>query len=308
MKPTIVVLKGGISSERSVSLNSGEAVLSALKENYPDAYSIDLKEAKVPEGLSADEHIVFSVMHGTFGEDGQFQRQLDDCGIQYTGCDALSSERCMDKALTKNMVSKKGVPVIPGLTYSTGNVPTVAELTESLGEDVVFKPSREGSSVGLAFAKGEADIQKQLSEQVTQEWVVEKRVYGRELTVGVLDGKAMGVVEIIPDSGVYDYESKYTPGSTRYEFPAKLNEAVTHQLQKYAEQAFHALGCRDYARIDFLLTEDVHPWFLEINTLPGLTATSLLPKSASCIGLSFPELAQRMVEPALKRYHLHQTA
>jgi len=308
MKPTIVVLKGGISSERSVSLNSGDAVLSALKENYPNAYSIDLKEPKVPEGLCADQHIVFSVMHGTFGEDGQFQHQLDACGIHYTGCDALSSERCMDKALTKDMVSKKGVPVIPGIVYSTENVPSVAELTKALGTDVVFKPSREGSSVGLSFANGDDAIRTKLSEQVTQEWVVEKRVYGRELTVGVLDGNAMGVVEIIPSSGVYDYKSKYTPGSTRYEFPANLDKTVTRQLRKYAEQAFHVVGCRDYARVDFLLTEDIHPWFLEINTLPGLTATSLLPKSASCVGLSFAELAQRMVEPALKRYHLYQTA
>lgn len=308
MNPQIAVLMGGVSSEREVSLKSGAAVFSALLETFPDAVLMDVQTPALPADLNPRKHVVFSVMHGTFGEDGQFQELCDRAGVHYCGCHAASSRLCMNKALTKDTVSAAGVPVIPGMIYSAEHRPTAESVVRELGAHVVFKPVAEGSSVGLSFADTAEAVAAILATHESGEWMVEKRIYGRELTVGVLGGNAMGVVEIIPDSGVYDYESKYTPGTTRYEFPANLSDAVTETLRNYAETAFKAAQCRDFARIDFLLTDDQTPWFLEINTLPGLTATSLLPKSASCAGINFPELACRMIQPAIQRFKLQHPA
>jgi D-alanine-D-alanine ligase len=172
---------------------------------------------------------------------------------------------------------------------------------EQLGASLVIQPAEQGSSGGLHFTEHRSALGVTLSGIRSGNWLIEQRIRGRELTVGVLHGAAMGIVEIVSQTGVYDYKAKYTPGSTEYHFPADLEAAVEAKIKDQAEQLFDACGCRDFARIDFLL-DGGRPYFLEINTLPGLTATSLLPKSASCVGYDFEQLAGELVAPAMARF------
>lgn len=301
--PEIAVILGGCSSERDVSLRSGRAVADALRARGYLVREIDLVREELPEGLDADRDLVFPVLHGGFGENGGIQALLERAGFACVGCDSRSSARCMDKLATKRAVAAAGVPVAADWVLTDNHQAQDAEaIVAKLGASIVAKPSGEGSSVGLAFCEGVDDLREFLARPRRGVWLLERRVRGHELTCGVLDGMAMGVVEIAPTSGVYDYASKYTPGSTTYLFPAPIPEDSTLAVRRYSELAFDACGCRDFARADFLLPDGGDPVFLEINTLPGMTATSLLPKSASCIGLSFEALVERMLTPALTRF------
>jgi D-alanine-D-alanine ligase len=299
--PIIAVLHGGISAEREVSLGSGRAVAAALARSFPTRL-FDVTARAVPAGLDPARYVVFSTLHGTFGEDGGMQRLLDAAGIHYGGCDAEASELTMDKTRTKDAVSAVGVVVAPGLRFVAAQKPAVDAVIAALGEDVVLKPNAEGSSVGLALVSGRADVEAALARVTAGEWLVEKRLSGRELSVGVLQGRAMGVVEIRPRSGVYDFTSKYTKGMTEYFAPAPLEDAITRRVQAAAVAAFAACGCRDYARVDFILSESGEAFLLEINTLPGMKETSLLPMSAGCAGRDFTALVREMIEPALHRF------
>ncbi|PTY05520.1 D-alanine--D-alanine ligase [Opitutaceae bacterium EW11] len=306
MSPIIAVFSGGTSSERDVSLGSGAACAAGLSKAF-QVELIDVKENAIPPGVDPARHVVFSTLHGTFGEDGGMQGLLDKAGFHYTGCDAAGSALTMNKTLTKQTVSSRGVQVAPGVAFSAKAKPTVDDLVTKLGERVVVKPNAEGSSVGLKLPENRRDIARALDEIRSGEWLAEKRIFGRELSIGVLNGKAMGVVEIRPKGGVYDYTSKYTKGMTEYFAPAPLPEAVTAKARSAAETAFAACGCRDYARVDFIFSETEGLFLLEINTLPGMKETSLLPMSARCVGLDFAALVQEMVKPALNRFRKGQT-
>jgi D-alanine-D-alanine ligase len=257
---------------------------------------------EIPRGIKRRTHVVFSTLHGTFGEDGGMQRLLDAAGIQYAGCDASSSVLTMDKSQTKAAASAQGVRVAPGLTFSAEFKPKVDDVIQYLGEKLVVKPNNEGSSVGLAMVATRAELAAKLDSITAGSWLVEQRIIGRELSIGVLRGKAMGVVEIRPKSGVYDFASKYTKGLTEYFAPAPLEPALTAAAQHAAETAFAACGCRDYARIDFMLSAAPELYLLEINTLPGMKETSLLPMSARCAGLDFSALVRELVTPACERF------
>jgi D-alanine-D-alanine ligase len=302
--PIIAVLCGGTSSEREVSLGSGAASAIALARSFPTRlFTVDADA--LPAGLDPARHVVFSTLHGTFGEDGGMQRLLAEAGVVYAGCDAASSALTMDKAATKAAAAAKGIAVAKGMTFNATQKPTAAEVVATLGSEVVIKPNDQGSSVGLTVASEQAVIAKALDEMKTGNWLIEQRLVGRELSVGVLHGKAMGVVEIRPKSGVYDFASKYTKGATEYFAPAPLDEALTQAAQTAAEIAFAACGCRDYARVDFILCEQIvnNPlYLLEINTLPGMKETSLLPMSARCVGLDFTGLVRELVSPAVQRF------
>lgn len=301
----IAVLCGGIGSEREISLVSGRAVAEALSAAGPlQTVCFELEAAALPGGLDPGCHVIFPVFHGRWGEDGGVQNLLDAAGFAYAGCGAEASRLCMDKPAAKARVATAGVPVIPGRAFEAHDPPAASSLTAELGEEIVLKPSNEGSSVGLQFCSGEAALAGALEGLAGGRWLAERRVRGRELTVGILAGEALGVVEIVPSGGAYDYRHKYTRGLTEYRYPAPLPEAVTARLRELAAAAFAACGGRDFARVDFLLEGDQRPFFLEINTIPGLTPTSLLPKSAACQGLDFPTLARRMIEPALRRFAL----
>lgn len=303
-EPIIAVLCGGTSSEREVSLGSGAASALALARVYPTRlFRVDADA--LPEGLDPARHVVFSTLHGSFGEDGGMQRLLDAAGVAYAGCDAAGSALTMDKAATKAAAAARGITVAKGLTFSAAQKPSAAEIIAALGEQVVVKPNDQGSSVGLTVSSDRATLEKALAGITSGNWLVEQRLVGRELSVGVLHGKAMGVVEIRPKSGVYDFASKYTKGATEYFAPAPLSEALTAAARKAAETAFSACGCRDYARVDFILCEQNvnNPlYLLEINTLPGMKETSLLPMSARCVGLDFTALVRELVSPAVQRF------
>lgn len=301
MTPIIAVFAGGTSAEREVSLGSGRACAIALARSFPTRlFQIDSNA--LPSGLDPAKHVVFSTLHGTFGEDGGMQTLLDAAGVQYAGCDAVSSALTMDKTRTKDTAAGRGIPVIPGIRFEVASKPTADAVMAQLGEAVVVKPNGEGSSVGLSVIANRAELQAKLESIGRGAWLIERRIFGRELSVGVLRGKAMGIVEIRPKSGVYDYASKYTKGMTEYFAPAPIDAATTTAIQRAAETAFAACGCRDYARVDFMLSERNGFYLLEINTLPGMKETSLLPMSARCAGLDFMALVRELVAPALERF------
>jgi D-alanine-D-alanine ligase len=299
--PVIAVFSGGTSAEREVSIGSGGACAMALSRSFTTRL-FNVTADALPEGYDPARHVVFSTLHGTFGEDGGMQRLLDGAGGAYAGSDAAASRLTMDKELTKEAVSKRGVRVADGFAFDSGAGPTAVEIARRLGVRVVVKPNNEGSSVGLSVVGDMAGIESALRGISRGRWIVECRIDGRELSVGVLAGSAMGIVEIRPKSGVYDYSSKYTKGLTEYLAPAPLDEALTAKVRTAAETAFTACGCRDYARVDFILSSGGEPFLLEINTLPGMKETSLLPMSARCAGLDFAALVREMVSPAVERF------
>jgi D-alanine-D-alanine ligase len=223
-EPIIAVLCGGISAEREVSLGSGAASALALARSLPTRLFVVEADA-LPAGLDPARYVVFSTLHGTFGEDGGMQRLLDAAGIAYAGCDAAASALTMDKVATKAAAAAHGVNVARQLVFTAANKPTVDAVVSALGEQVVVKPSDEGSSVGLTVATDRAVLATALAAITKGNWMIEPRLVGRELSVGVLHGKAMGVIEIRPKSGVYDYASKYTAGATEYLAPAPLSES-----------------------------------------------------------------------------------
>ena len=299
--PIIAVFAGGTSAEREVSLGSGKASALALARSFPTRL-FEINADALPAGLDPKKHVVFSTLHGTFGEDGGMQRLLDAAGVAYAGCDAASSALTMDKTRTKQAAATRGVRIADAVVFSAEKKPTADEVVAKLGENLVVKPNNEGSSVGLALTATRAELAKKLSEITRGSWLIEPRLIGRELSVGVLGGKAMGIVEIRPKSGVYDFTSKYTKGMTEYFAPAPIEPAQTTSVQRAAEAAFAACGCRDYARVDFILPEKGDAFLLEINTLPGMKETSLLPMSARCAGLDFAGLVRELVTPAVKRF------
>lgn len=299
--PLIAVFAGGTSAERDVSVGSGKASALALARSFPTQL-FELTADALPAGLDPRRHVVFSTLHGTFGEDGGMQRLLDAAGVTYAGCDAASSELTMDKTRTKEAAAARGVRVADAVRFSADQKPTADAVVAQLGENVVVKPNNEGSSVGLSVIGTRAELAEKLATITRGSWLIERRIIGRELSVGVLGGRAMGVVEIRPKSGVYDYTSKYTKGLTEYFAPAPLDAATTARVQAAAEAAFAACGCRDYARVDFILPEQGDAFLLEINTLPGMKETSLLPMSARCAGMDFTGLVRELVRPALLRF------
>ncbi|MDX2186302.1 MAG: D-alanine--D-alanine ligase [Opitutaceae bacterium] len=305
--PILAVLAGGTSAEREVSLGSGQACLLALARSHPVQY-FEVGADALPPGLDPAKHVVFSTLHGTFGEDGGMQRLLDAAGVAYAGCDAASSELTMDKSRTKAAAAGVGVRVIPEVLFHASGKPDASQLTLKLGNEVVLKPNDQGSSVGLCISETETELARALETVTSGNWLAERRIRGRELSVGVLRGKAMGVVEIRPKSGVYDYTSKYTKGMTEYFAPAPLSEAETAEARSAAEKAFAACGCRDYARVDFILSSSDGLFLLEINTLPGMKETSLLPMSARCVDLDFNALVSELVKPALERFRARRSA
>jgi D-alanine-D-alanine ligase len=222
--------------------------------------------------------------------------------MHYAGCDAASSALTMDKTRTKETVAARGLSVPPAILFAAKTKPAVESVVAQLGGKLVVKPNAEGSSVGLRVVGDRDELAAAFTRITAGSWLVEQRIVGRELSVGVLDGRALGVVEIRPHSGIYDYASKYTKGATEYFAPAPLDPGLTAAARQSAEVAFAACGCRDYARVDFMLSSTSELYLLEINTLPGMKETSLLPMSARCAGLDFTALVREMVTPALRRF------
>ncbi|MCX7824192.1 MAG: D-alanine--D-alanine ligase [Verrucomicrobiae bacterium] len=300
-KELIAVLKGGPSVEREVSLRSGAACAAALRRAGWDVYEVDVRGPRFR--LRPGTAVAFLALHGTFGEDGAVQRLLEARGVAYTGCGVRASHDCFDKVRSKQIFVAAGVPTpaYEVVARSAGARPSALTLRPPL----VVKPACQGSSVGVTIVRRNsgAAVARALKTAFRHgdRAVVEPFVDGRELTVGIFDGRALPVVEIRPRRGFYDYRNKYTQGATEYLVPAPLPRATTLETQRVALAAFHAAGCRDYARVDLRLSRRGQPFVLEINTLPGMTAMSLLPKAAAAAGIAFEQLCSRMVQMALER-------
>jgi D-alanine-D-alanine ligase len=329
----ITVLLGGTSAERDVSLASGIRIVQALRSRGHSVTALDpavgvldssaekalgsvgttppslealeqLSEGTfIPNLLSlpsiTDADVVFLGLHGGRGEDGTIQAMLDLSGVRYTGSGHLASALAMDKDLSKRLFRDAGVRTADWLMAPVSDENVIG----TLGLPAVVKPSKQGSTVGLTVVKREEDLQSavDLASRYDSEVMIERFVPGRELTVGVLGDMALPVGEIIPKKEIYDYECKYTPGMAVEEFPARLEPSVAKAIQEQALLAFRALKLRGYARIDFRLTPDGESYCLEANTLPGMTELSLIPQGAAAIGISFPELCERVVSLAVEQ-------
>jgi len=296
-KLNIVVMLGGPSAEREVSLRSGAAVAKALRTLGHEVSEVDPKKGEFT--LPKKNDVVFLALHGTFGEDGQVQQKLDKLHALYTGCDVESSRIAFDKVLTKQRCVKAGIPTAKFTVAKSPQTPFPQNLTLPL----IVKPVRQGSSVGLHFVERAEDWNNAIvgALKFDSEVLVEEKIIGRETTVGILDGQPLPLVEVRPKVGSYDYQNKYTVGATEYFCPADFDPATTKKIQDAALGAFRAIGGRDYARVDVMVRSSGDPVVLEVNTLPGMTETSLLPKAAAAAGLNYEQLCQRMVDLALKR-------
>ncbi|MEI8315188.1 MAG: D-alanine--D-alanine ligase [Verrucomicrobiota bacterium] len=292
----VAVLMGGPSAEAEVSRKSGAMVAAALRQAGMTVVPVDLQGTEV--NLPADVDVAFIAMHGTFGEDGQIQRILEDHGVAYTGSDPGASARAFDKVLAKECFIEDGIPTPKSVVFDGVNLP------EELRWPLFVKPARQGSSVGISRVDDLSALLQayQQAKQFDSQVLVEEFVRGREFTVGILDGTALPVVEIRTKREFFDYEAKYIAGAAEEICPATLDETRTMWAKTFALRAHDCLGCRDYSRVDLMLDEETGKFFvLEVNTLPGMTANSLLPKAARAAGLEMPALCSRMVELALAR-------
>jgi D-alanine-D-alanine ligase len=292
----IVVMLGGPSAEREVSLRSGAGVAKALRSLGHHVSELDPKDGTFTLPKKTDA--VFLALHGTYGEDGVVQEQLEKLGVPYTGCDSEASRLAFDKVVTKQRCIEAGIPTAKFVVVESEKTPWPM----GWQPPVVVKPVRQGSSVGLQFVERVADWSEALREafRYDSQLLAEEKIVGRETTVGILADEALPVVEVRPKSGSYDYRNKYTAGNTDYFCPADFDPAVTRAIQDAALGAFRAIGGRDYSRVDVMVRANGEPIVLEVNTLPGMTETSLLPKAAAAAGISYAQLCQKMIDLALQ--------
>ena len=298
-KKKIALVMGGPGSERRVSLASGAGVAEALRSLGAEVTEVDVTgtEVVLPEGTE----MVFNVIHGTFGEDGQLQRILEASGVPYTGAGAVSSELAFDKLPSKRRFVDSSVPTP---AYEIVQLPAMAADVK-LPLPLCVKPPREGSSVGVHLVHEAEQLQVALDDclRFGPEALVESLIVGKELTVGILGDTALPVIHIQPRDGFYDINNKYpwmnNSGGTDYFCPADLPPATTHKVQAAALAAHRALGVEVYSRVDVLLDAAENPYVLEVNTIPGMTSSSLLPKAARAVGIEFPELCSRIIDLSL---------
>ncbi len=296
----IGVLLGGLSSEREVSLRTGEAVLAALRDRGHDAVPIYV-DRDVDVALRQEQiEIAFVALHGRWGEDGCIQGLLETLGIPYTGSDVLASALAMHKGKAKELFRLHNLPTPAYYTLTAADLPDLAGVHGDFGFPCVVKPIREGSSVGVAIC----DTYDQLAPAVERalcfddEVLVERFIAGKEVSVAVLGSRAIGAVEIAPIDGFYDYANKYTRGATEYFVPPRLSPERYRGVLAQALRAHLALGCRGATRVDMIVSDSGNEFVLEVNTVPGLTPTSLLPKIAEAAGIAFGELCEMMVAGA----------
>jgi len=286
--PKVGVLMGGVSSEREISLRSGAAVLAALQRGGVEAIGLDLLDDWVSQIRNADIQTAFVALHGCWGEDGCVQGLLEIMRIPYTGSGVAASSLCMDKDLCKAVLQRAGIKV-------PVDIPITAD--GPLRYPVFIKPVAEGSSVGLHLLNKVEDW-RSLGINNAEGWMAEMPVKGVEVAVTVLDGTALPPVEVAPKSGVYDYSSKYTVGATEYFCPARIPAETLGLCMQRAEQAVQATGCTGAPRVDMIVGDGGEPIVLEINSIPGMTETSLLPKAAMAAGIDFDALCLRMLQTA----------
>jgi D-alanine-D-alanine ligase len=328
----VAVLMGGTTSEREISLRTGRGMAQALRQLGHDVVAVDAANGRllpagdeeraspeaaiVPAGPAAlvsaaairDAEVVLIALHGGAGENGTLQALLDLAGKPYTGSGVMASALAMNKAMSKRVFQQAGVPTPPWALVEAEGTPAAAILAgevsaalAALGLPLVVKPNEEGSTVGLTIVREWAALPAALREAARHghEVLLEAYVEGRELTVAVIGDRALPIVEIRPKSGFYDYESKYTAGRSEYFCPADLPEAVAERVRSLGVAASRALDCRGVSRVDFRLDAGDVPWCLEVNTIPGMTPTSLVPMAARAAGMTYEQVVQRMLDLAL---------
>ena len=337
----IIVLMGGTSAEREVSLTSGVSVVEALRKRGHEVIALDtagemrkldikdkklleIKEtppdtkklAEIGESFSvqrfkaedvAGTEVIFLALHGGKGEDGTIQALLELTGIPYCGSGVLGSALAMDKEMAKVIFKTNDIPTPDWICLDCDKLPQESDLISDvegrLGFPLVVKPNDQGSTVGLSFVEKKQELLSAVREaaRFSNRVLLEKYIPGRELTVGILREEALPVAEIIPEHGIYDYECKYTPGKSQYIVPAELSEEKAAELRDVGLKAFRVLRCSDFGRVDFRMDDGGNIFCLEVNTLPGMTPASLVPKAAKAIGISFEQLVERICLLAIER-------
>ena len=295
----IVVILGGWSKERPVSLKTGEAVYGNLKALGLAVEKFDPQTDDLAR-LKGRFDSAFIALHGNYGEDGCIQGLLELLKIPYTGSGVLSSALCYDKIKTKELVQKQGVLTPRYWVYHQGDAVDAFLQKNEIRVPVIAKPNKEGSSFGAVIIRETPALAKGIKEsaQYGTEILIEELIQGKEVTVGLLNGRALPSVEIAPKSGFYNYESKYTAGKTEYFVPARIDKSVEERIKQQSESIVKCLGCRGAPRVDFMLDQHDNPCFLEVNTIPGMTETSLLPKAARAEGLDFGSLCVEILRAA----------
>jgi D-alanine-D-alanine ligase len=294
------VLYGGQSAEREVSLRTGKACADGLAQKGYQVTLVDVDREIAARLREGGFEVAFNALHGRWGEDGCIQGLLEAMAIPYTGSGVLASAMGMDKVVAKAMFRSLGLPVIDYRVFPAARAASIALAELPFGLPCVVKPSGEGSSVGVHIVKDPTKLTEACRDAATfkGDVIVERYVKGAEVNVAVLDDKALGAIEIVPANEFYDYAAKYTAGTTKYFYPAHIPEAHTRRVMEAAETAHRGLGCAGVTRVDFIVAPDGTPFILEINTLPGMTATSLVPKIAAGLGIAFPDLCERILEGA----------
>ena len=297
----IGVLLGGLSSEREVSLASGNAILNALKDKGYYAVAIDVGRDVTERIKDNGIEVAFIALHGRFGEDGAIQGLLEVMGIPYTGSGILASALGMNKTVSKQVFRSRGLLVGPYEVIYAGDAAKVNEALEDIRFPAVIKPHAEGSSVGvsLVFKREDVAAAVALALKYGNEFLIEKFIRGKEVQVGILGNQALGAIEIVPKRAFYDYTAKYEKGMSDHFFPARIPDVAYKRALEAGLAAHQAIGCRGYSRVDFIIDESGAPYILEVNTLPGMTATSLLPEIANGVGISFPDLVEEILRLAI---------
>jgi len=300
----IGVLMGGVSSEREISLKSGHAVYNCLRSLRLDAVAIDIKTENIRENISLIKSkkidCAFIALHGRFGEDGQIQAILETLKVAYSGSGIKASRLAMDKPASLRIFERSGLKVP---AYQVVEKNTNWKIRGELVLPFVVKPAMHGSSIGFSIIYKKEDLEKAVNfaNSFDKRVIIQEFIKGRELTVGILDEETLPIIEIIPKKTFFDYEAKYKEGMADYIIPAKLPKRCAVKIQKAALSAHKLLGCSGCSRVDIILSEDNIPYILEINTIPGFTSTSLLPKAAKAAGIDFNALCLKLIRLAYEK-------
>ena len=293
MSLKIGVLMGGDSEERIVSLSTGNEVLKALRKSGYNAEKILIKDSYEKFlGKFLEQDLVFNALHGGKGEDGKIQQWMDNNNIKYTGSGPTSSSLCMDKARSKDFATVMGIRTPEWQLLCNSNEEIKLQFP------FVVKPNNQGSTFGLTVVKKKKELPVAIKKALKygEDVIAEEYIEGREVTVPILGKSVYPILEIVPSHDLYDFECKYTPGMTKYYCPAKLDDNLTNLIKENTQLLFNKFGCNVYARMDYLIDKNGIPYFLEINTLPGMTSTSLFPKSLASIGIDFESLISKIVK------------
>ncbi len=305
----VLVLMGGISTEREVSLKSGAAVAKALEEAGYTVETLDIKPDNIAKISEIKPDVAYLALHGKGGEDGCIQGLLEWMGIPYTGPGLAASAICMDKTLTKKILLQGNIPTPKSVEYKREDCADVkkvaAELMNALGLPMVIKAPCQGSSIGVVIVREEGHISDAITEVLKYDdsLLAEQFVAGTEVSVPVIGNdnpEVLPIIEITASNEFYDYQSKYTPGMSQHIIPARISKTAEERIRHYAAEAYKKTGCRGISRVDFMIDENDNVYVIEINTIPGMTETSLVPDSARYVGISFSQLVDRIVKLAIK--------